>query len=139
MTYWNNPDYSANGAPISPFSKPLSYLDENFISNETSFIRLYDKYYFQKEGIWLFGIAQFKEETPEQLKDLLGLPFVPIYICDVIVKPSNRIITYTISDTDILPKKGQLVCQVEQGLRFENERLLKPNIPIQQQLGNQPA
>ncbi|MDX1921744.1 MAG: hypothetical protein SFW65_01260 [Alphaproteobacteria bacterium] len=137
MTYWNNPDYSASGAPQTPFTRPLEYCRELFIENETRFIRLYDKYYFQKEGIWLFGTAQFKEETPEQLRDLLGLPFVPIYICDVFVKPS-RILIYFISDANNPSKKGQLVSQAEQGLRFENERLLKPNTPIQQQLGNQP-
>lgn len=134
MTYWNNPDYSASKAPASPFLKTLNYFNENFIENETQFIRIYDKHHFQKEGIWMFGVAQFKQETPEQLVDILGLPFVPLYICDVFAKPHERIIMYIISNEGKASKEGKFVCQVEKGLRFVNERPLRPGIPIHQQL-----
>ncbi len=125
--------------PNSPFTRPLSYFHEVYPDNETHFIRLYDKYYFPMEGIWLFGVAQFKEETPEQLKEMLGLPFVPLYICEVFVEAHQRVTTNIISKTDMPSKSGEFVCMVEDGLRFENERLLKPNISIRQQLGNEPT
>lgn len=105
-------------APHNPFTEKLNMLRKQLLKQECRFARLYDKKTFDMEGVWLFDPEQVSGKTPAQLKQFLGLPFVPTFICDAIAKPPSLMLAYVIPVT-----KGNIY-QVEGGLSFSGERPL---------------
>ncbi len=93
----------------------------NYTTNQDGgFVRLYDKKMFQMEGPWVFNPAHVKGRSPEQMQEYFDLPFLPTFICDVMIASGTKVAAYA-SPRSEKPN----VYRVESGMTFLNERLLQ--------------
>lgn len=111
----------------NPPYKPGTTVDIITLTNETTFVRVYDGDVSGQFGGWLMNLGDIKGLTPEEIRDLYALPATPKYMTDVVLESGTTLRTGIVNPLEGWGKGGaqQFDLMGQRTGKFINERLIQ--------------
>lgn len=87
-----NAEWKKRGYVDSPY-KEGQHASIIELTNDTTFVRVYDKKKSGMKGSWVMRLEDIKGKTPEQIANEFALPQIPKFICDVKLPAGTKLRT----------------------------------------------